>query len=76
MPKIEDVGVGKYIRNPRRGKNKSGDVPLASVLRIEANDGNAFRCHTIKRIDSTRVTIDSENYQFIPIGTNVEQVTI
>ena len=76
MPKIEDVGLGNYIRNPRKTKSKSGDVLLGTVLRVEVNDGNAFRCHPIKSIDSTRVTIDTENFQFIPIGTNVEQVTI
>lgn len=75
MPKIQDVGVGNYIRNPRKVSRSSG-VPKSAVMQVFKNDGNAFVCHPVKSSASGRVVLDLENYMYIPLDTQVDQVTI
>ena len=76
MPKIQDVGVGSYIRNPR-GRHGEGSRRMSiEVLQIASNQGNSFLCYPVTNARTVPVTVDTTRYQFIPIDTNVEQVTI
>ena len=75
MPKIQDVGVGAYIRNPHGGRESAG-VRISNVLKVMNNDGNTFRCYPVKSVASGEATIETEVYYNIPIDTQVDQVTI
>ena len=75
MAKIQDIGVGKYIKNPRGGK-VSGNQKIPNVLLIHINDGNTFRCYAVKDAKAVPVTIDDSRAFVLPIDTDVEQVTI
>lgn len=72
MARIQNVGVGNYIRNPKGVKN--GDT--VEVLQIASNDGNSFLCYPVVSKDSTNVVLDTKRYYQIPVDTNVDQVTI
>lgn len=76
MAKIQDIGTGNYIRDPRGVKTTDGRGMNIRVLKVQANDGNSFRCHPIKSIRGSTVEIDTENFIQIPIDTQVEPVTI
>ena len=67
MAKLNDIGLGKYIRNPRRSKG---------VLKIETDTGNGFICYPVKEIHSTRVVLDLTKYQQLAKDFNAEEVTI
>lgn len=67
MPKIQNVGLGNYIRNPKNRKE---------VLRVDTNNGNSFTCYPVKAVHSTRVVVDTERYEQIPLDREVEQITI
>ncbi len=75
MAKIQTIGVGNYIRNPRKNI-QSGGVRIPEVLRIAENNGNSFTCYPVKDSKTVPVTVDTTRYLQIPIDTDVQQVTI
>lgn len=76
MAKIQTIGVGNYIRNPRGGHNSDSLGMNIQVLQIAENHGNSFLCFPVTDPKSVPVTVDKTKYRFIPIDANVEQVTI
>lgn len=74
MARIQNVGVGKYIRNPKgmRPNSSSG----IETLQIASNEGNNFLCYPVVSSESGRVVVDTTRYLHIPIDTDVQQVTI
>lgn len=75
VPKIQNIGLGNYIKNPRRTLI-SGGQRIPEVLLVHINDGNAFRCYAVKDSKANPVTIDDSKAYVIPIDTEVEQATI
>lgn len=75
MAKIENVGIGKFIQNPR-GRSHSAGVAISKVLQVSSNEGNSFRCFPVTSVNSGSVVLDKTKYVHIPIGTNVQEVTI
>lgn len=76
MAKIQTIGVGNYIRNPRGGSPIDALGMNIGVLQIFENHGNYFLCFPVVDAKAVPVTLDKTKYRFIPIDTNVEQVTI
>lgn len=72
MPKIQNVGVGNYIRDPKGVKAANG---ARQILKIDASYGNSFLCYPVKSYASGLATLNYSTHQFIPIDTEVEQVT-
>lgn len=76
MPKIQNVGIGNFIRNPR-GRNAANSRAMnIEVLQVAQNNGNSFLCYPVTDAKSVPVTVDTTRYQQIPIDTVVDQVTI
>ena len=67
MPKIQVVGVGNFIRDPKRP---------GQVLGVVTNNGNSFTCYPVSRVDSGVPVYDKTTYQMISLDTNVELATI
>jgi len=67
LPKLSDVGLGGYIRDPRNPRK---------VLRVETDAGNVFICYPVKEVHSTRVVLDTTAYQQLPKDKEVDRVTI
>lgn len=76
MVKIQNVGVGNFIRDPRGRHGDDSRSQNVEALIVVANEGNSFRCHPITDAKSVPVTYDLTRFQFIPIDTMVEQVTV
>jgi hypothetical protein len=76
MPKIQDIGVGNYIRNPQGNKSADSLGMNIEALQIYADDGGSFMCFPVTGKRGTEPILDKERYYQIPIDTNVEQVTI
>jgi hypothetical protein len=76
MPKIQNVGVGGYIRNPRGRHGEDSRGMNVEVLQVAVNEGNSFRCYPVTDPKSVPVTVDTTRFQFIPIDTNVDQVSL
>lgn len=74
MPKIQNVGVGGYIRNPRGRDAEDSRGMNTEILRVEGNDGNSFICFPVKRFDGGVPVIDTTRYQQIRVDTVVDQV--
>lgn len=75
MAKIQTIGVGNYIRNPKGIRGVNSRQSNVEILKIYANNGNSFLCYPVKSVQSTRVILDTSQYYQIPIDTNVEQAT-
>lgn len=75
MPKIQNVGIGKFIRDLRKTGHSKGQR-ISSVLQIATNEGNAFKCFPVKSVHSGRIVLDTTKYHFIPIDSEVEEVSI
>lgn len=75
MARIQDVGIGNYIRNPRGGRESAG-VRISDILKVMNNDGNTFRCYPVKSVNSGEATLETEVYYNIPLDAQVDQVTI
>lgn len=73
MPKIQNVGIGNYIRSPR-GRHAAGSDKM-ELLQIAANNGNSFLCYPVIKKDGTTITVDTKRYYDIPVDTDVEQAT-
>ena len=67
MPKLSDIGLGKYIRDPRNSRK---------VLKVETDTGNGFICYPVKEVHSTRVVLDTTVYQQLPKDFEAEEATI
>lgn len=76
MPKIQNVGVGNYIRNLKGVKAKNSLGMNIEVLKVDSNEGNAFKCVVVSDPSANPVKLDTTRYYMIPIDTQVEQVTI
>lgn len=63
--RIQNVGVGAYIRNPKRA---------GEILKIVTNDGNSYVCYPVT--GTSPVTLDTTRYQHIPLDTQVQVVGI
>lgn len=74
--KIQNVGVGNYIRNPKGVRLQDSDGRSFETLQVASNEGNSFLCYPVTNASTVPVTTDKTRYQFIPIDTMVEQVTI
>lgn len=74
MAKIQDVGIGNYIRNPRGVKTKDGGGMGVEALRIDRSEGNSFLCFPVT--SKTPLTLDRSRGLVIPRDSEVEQVTI
>jgi len=74
MAKIQNIGIGKYIRNPKG--RKASDSTNVEVLQIAENHGNAYLCFPVTGRRGTDVILDKTRYLFIPIDSNVNEVTI
>ena len=73
MPKIQNIGLGNYIRNPR-GRHISGGTKI-ELLQIASNEGNSFLCYPVTGKNSSQIIVDTTRYYYIPIDTDVEQAT-
>ena len=76
MPKIQNVGIGNYIRNPRGRRGSDSRQMNVEVMKIHSDEGNSFLCYPVTNTETDPVTLDTTRYQYIPIDTNVDQVTI
>lgn len=76
MAKIQSIGIGKYITNPDGRKLSGSNGHSIEVLQISENHGNSFLCFPVVDAKANPVTVDKTRYQFIPIDTNVQVVTI
>lgn len=76
MPKIQNVGVGNFIRNPRGRQGEDSRGTNVEVLQVAVNEGNSFRCYPVTDAKAVPVTVDTTRFQFIPIDTMVQQVTL
>jgi len=76
MPKIQNIGLGNYIRNPRGRHGADSKQMNIEVLKVSENHGNSFLCYPVTDPKTVPVTVDTTRYQMIPIDTNVEQVSI
>ena len=80
MARIQDVGVGGYIKDPRGRKQKDSRGTCVRALKVVQNNGNSFLCMPVVGVkqgpSGPEATLDTERYQQIPIDTNVDQVTI
>lgn len=76
MPKIQNVGLGNYIRSPRGRHGQNSRQMNTEVLQVSRNDGNNFLCFPVVDARTIPVTLDTTRYQYIPIDTVVDQVTI
>ena len=78
--KIQNVGIGNYIRNPRGRKLANSDGSAVEVLRVDANQGNSFLCFPVvgykAGASENEAVLDRTRYLQIPIDTEVQQVTI
>lgn len=73
MPKIQNVGVGGYIRDPRGTHGADSRQTNIQILFVAKNDGNSFLCYPVTATNP--LTLDTTRYQQIPIDTNVQQVS-
>lgn len=76
MPKIQDVGVGNYIRNPKGRHGADSRQTNVEVLKVSRSEGNGFLCYPVVDAAAVPPTLDTTRYQIIPIDTVVKQVTI
>ncbi len=74
MPKIQDVGIGNYIRSPRGRRGQDSRQMNVEVLQVAQNNGNSFLCFPV--VSKNPLTLDTTRYQHINIDTVVDQVTI
>jgi len=74
--KIQNVGIGNFIRNPcgRMGENTQGTS--VEVLQVASDQGNSFLCYPVTDPKAVPVIVDTTRYQFIPIDQMVQPVTI
>lgn len=72
MPKIQNIGIGNYIRNPRGTGATTGGVKSREVMQVFVQDGNQYRCHPVINARAVPVTLDMKRYIFIPVDTEVE----
>lgn len=73
MPKIQNIGIGNYIRSPR-GRHAAGTTKI-EILQVAANNGDSFLCYPVVKKDSNTITVDTTRYYQIPIDTDVDQAT-
>lgn len=74
--KIQNVGIGNFIRNPR-GQHGSGSRQMnVEVLQVAKNDGNSFLCYPVTDAKTVPVTVDTTRFQQIKIDTVVDQVSV
>ena len=73
MPRIQNVGVGNYIRNP---KGVRGDSSGVEVLQVGSNEGGSFICYPVISSASGKIVLNTKRYYNIPIDTMVDQVSI
>ena len=76
MPKISDVGVGGFIKNPRGTRLRGSNRTAVEVLKVSRNDGNSFLCIPVLEVKGTVVVLDSERHYFIQSDQFVDQVSI
>lgn len=76
MAKIQTIGAGKYIRNPRGIKGHNSGGMNVEVLQIAVNQGGSYLCYPVTNTETNPVTVDTTRYYQIPIDTEVQQVTI
>lgn len=76
MIKIQNVGVGNFIRNPRGRHGVDSLQSNVEVLQVATDEGNSFKCFPVIDSKAVPVTVDTTRYQFIPIDTFVKKVTI
>ena len=80
MAKIQNVGIGNYIRNPRGRLQPGSRGTAVEVLKINSNSGNSFLCFPVTGVkqgpDGSEAVVDTTRYLQIPVGTEVEQVSI
>lgn len=76
MAKIQNIGVGGYIRNPHGKMGTDSRETNIAVMQVFANNGNSFRCHAVLSSESGRVVLDMTRYLDIPIDTEVKQASI
>lgn len=74
MPKIQDVGIGNYIRSPRGRHGADSRQSNVEILQVARNDGNTFLCYPVT--STAPLTLDTTRYQQIRIDTWVDQVSI
>lgn len=78
--KIENVGVGGFVRNPRGRDNPNSRGSNIEVLKVTTDNGNSFTCYPVSSVKvgatGREAVLDTTRYQQIPKGTNVQQVTI
>lgn len=71
MAKIQNIGVGNYIRSPK-GRLAGGKI---EVWQVAINNGNSFTCYPVTGKNSTKVTVDTTRYYDLPIDTEVDSAT-
>lgn len=80
MPKIQNVGIGNYIRNPRGRRSDDSRGTAVETLQVASSQGNSFTCFPVTAVksgpDGTEAVVDTTRYLQIPVDTVVEQVNI
>lgn len=70
MPKIQNVGIGNYIRNPE-GRRLPG-TNIIELMQVSRNDGNSFLCYPVVGRVPGKTTLDTTRYLQVPLDTQVE----
>ena len=76
MSKIQNVGVGGYIRGLKGIKGVDSRGMNSEVWKVMSNEGNSFKCCPVTNGSTNPATIDTTRFMFVPIDTNVSQVSI
>lgn len=74
MPKIQSIGLGNFIRNPRGTGTVSGGLKSREVMQVTTNNGNSFTCYPVMAVNP--LVLDKTRYLQIPIDTDVESASI
>lgn len=76
MPKIQNVGVGGFIRGLKGMKGVDSRGTNMEAWKVMTNEGNAFKCCPVLDGAANPVKVDETRHYMVPIDTRVDQVTI
>lgn len=76
MLKIQNVGIGSYIRSPRGRHGVDSRQSNIEVWQVSRNDGNSFLCFPVTDAKTVPVTLDTTRYWYVPLDTMVDKVSI
>ena len=74
MPKIQTLGVGKYIRSIRGMKAVDSKGMNIEIWQIVSNQGNSFLCMPVPDPSAWPLTVDTSRHFFVNVDTDVQEV--